>query len=480
MDNQDNILDTRPEDMPEITPEQPSSAPAETAEDTAPGTEFLSWDRPGDRTIPTGFDNAEPETVPEPDQPREPALTPAQQRRLARQKALRRQQLIRLAGILIAIVLAFISLCVSCSTRAAVQDLAAQLQAKKAAAAEAEEAARLEAEAEADAVYVPTEREADAAGTVSVTISFGGDCTLSNRDGQAYAGSFDEVYETEGAACFFENVRSIFEGDDLTVINLEGTFTASDTRADKLTTFAADPSHTDILSLGGIDAANVANDHTDDYGDEGYADTLAALDVAGIARFGHAYTTIVTVKDIQVGLSGVDATVDSTEAKAQAIANIKSLREDGAQLIVCCFHWGEEGSSEPGTVQVALAHAAIDAGADIIVGTGTGVMGGIEEYKGAMILYSLGTLVDGSTTGRSDMDTFIFSQTFVFGSDGAKTDTLRYEVIPCSLSSSDDYDYCPMPLGGEPGEEILSRVRKLCGQLSGGITIPDGGVYSGE
>ena len=67
-------------------------------------------------------------------------------------------------------------------------------------------------------------------------------------------------------------------------------------------------------------------------------------------------------------------------------------KEQGAQIIIVSFHWGQEKENVPNDVQVELAHTAIDNGADLVLGHHPHVLQGIEEYKGKNIVYSLGNL----------------------------------------------------------------------------------------
>ena len=88
-------------------------------------------------------------------------------------------------------------------------------------------------------------------------------------------------------------MKSVFSEDDLTVVNMEGTLTDSTTRQDKQFAFKADPEYAQILTEGAVEAANLANNHSHDYGDESYTDTIDALDAAGIVSFGYDRTAVI-------------------------------------------------------------------------------------------------------------------------------------------------------------------------------------------
>lgn len=407
-----------------------------------------------------------------------------QQKRAERQRYQRMQRNIRMGAIVLAIVLSLISLFQSCATKKAVEDLATQLRAKKIAQAQAELQA-LQPSAAPDA-------SGDAlTGGTSVTLSFVGSCAVGMDENTAYDGSFQAYYDNYGASYFFQNVKSIFEGDDLTTASLDGTLTLSDNRQDKEQALRADPSYANILALGGMDAASVAGDHIFDYGDEGYVDTLANLDNAGVRRFGFEnvltatvsgqttptadQTSMVETGGISVGLTGVwqDSEQDYED---MAMENVAALQEQGAQIIVVMLHWTSKDPSVPDDAQVFLAHRLVDAGADLILGIQPDVMQGIERYHGKYIVYSLGSFLCSAKTPK-EPDTFIFQQTFTV-SEGQCRENAAYEIIPCAVSTASDVNtYCPTPATGAEAQRILDRVYELSDRLDGGIRPqPDPGA----
>ena len=297
--------------------------------------------------------------------------------------------------------------------------------------------------------------------TVSFTISAVGDCTFGTDENFAYEGSMPAKYDEVGDFnYFFENVKSVFEEDDLTIVNFEGTLTDSTTREDKQFAFKADKSYAEILTDGFVEAANLANNHSKDYGEQSYNDTMDALDEAGITNFGYDRVAIKKVKGIKVGLVGTYVLADGLEK------NIQDLKDEGAQVIIASFHWGEEKAEYPNDVQVELAHAAIDAGADLVLGHHPHVLQGIEQYKGKNIVYSLGNFCFGGNMYPSDMDTMIFQQTFTLKGGKLQEDNVT-NIIPCSISSVEDYNnYQPTPAAGEKETEILNKITQRSQGLS--------------
>ena len=303
--------------------------------------------------------------------------------------------------------------------------------------------------------------------TVSFTISAVGDCTFGTDENFAYEGSMPAKYDEVGDFnYFFENVKSVFEEDDLTIVNFEGTLTDSTTREDKQFAFKADKSYAEILTDGFVEAANLANNHSKDYGEQSYNDTMDALDEAGITNFGYDRVAIKKVKGIKVGLVGTYVLADGLGVKDSMEKNIQDLKDEGAQVIIASFHWGEEKAEYPNDVQVELAHAAIDAGADLVLGHHPHVLQGIEQYKGKNIVYSLGNFCFGGNMYPSDMDTMIFQQTFTLKGGKLQEDNVT-NIIPCSISSVEDYNnYQPTPAAGEKETEILNKITQRSQGLS--------------
>ena len=309
-------------------------------------------------------------------------------------------------------------------------------------------------------------------GPVSLTVSVVGDCTLGTDENFDYDTSLNAYYENYGADYFMANVKSIFSKDDLTIANFEGTLTESTEREDKQFAFKAPASYANILTAGSIEAVNTANNHSHDYGEESFNDTLKALDTANILHFGYDETAVTEVKGVKVGLVGIYELNDHLGREEQLKQNIAKVKQDGAQLIVVIFHWGNEKEEVPDENQKTLGHLAIDEGADLVCGHHPHVLQGIEEYKGKNIVYSLGNFCFGGNAYPSDMDTIIFQQTFTIDQNGVKDDNVT-NIIPCSISSDSDYNnYQPTPAEGEEATRIMQKIQKRSSWIKDG-TVSD-------
>ena len=104
---------------------------------------------------------------------------------------------------------------------------------------------------------------------VSLTISAAGDCTLGTDENFYYATSLPAKYEAvQDPGYFFQKVLPVFSQDDLTIVNMEGILTAEELQREiKQFAFKGDPEYVQILTEGSVEAANLANNHSRDYGE---------------------------------------------------------------------------------------------------------------------------------------------------------------------------------------------------------------------
>lgn len=386
----------------------------------------------------------------------------------------RRQQLLRriyaaIGGVLLLVVIVLIVR--GCMSRQAKTADSSNVKNESAANADTtsdtQAAASSTADSEASA-NGESENSDSAAGTakaahdtpVTLTVSVVGDCTLGTDENFDYDTSLNAYFESYGKEYFFQNVKSIFEADDLTIANNEGTFTESYDREDKTFAFKAPASFAGIYSCSSVEAVNTANNHSHDYGEQSFQDTMDALDAEGIVHFGYDETAVMDVKGVKVGLIGIYELNDHLERKQQLEDNINKVKDEGAELVIVIFHWGNEKETVPDSNQTTLGRLAIDLGADLVCGHHPHVLQGVEEYKGKNIVYSLGNFCFGGNSSPSDMDTMIFQQTFTITNDGVQDDNVT-NIILCSISSASDYNnYQPTPAEGDEKTRIMEKIQE--------------------
>lgn len=302
---------------------------------------------------------------------------------------------------------------------------------------------------------------------VDITISAIGDCTLGTDTNFDYEDSFTNVLDNNNRnfSYFFDGVYEILANDDLTIANLETTFTDADKnyRVDKKFNFKGAADYTNILTEGSVEAVNLANNHTHDYGEKGYNDTITNLENAGIPYFGYENYKIMEIEGKKIGLAGLTGWNEET-AKQETDKAINYFHENQTDLIIMTYHWGIEREYNQNAGQVTIARYAIDQGADLVLGHHPHVLQGIEYYNGKYIVYSLGNFVFGGNRNPSDKDTMIFQETFHY-ENGILIST-SINIIPCSLSSRKDLnDYQPTLLEGEEQEQVLKKVLKASTNL---------------
>lgn len=299
-----------------------------------------------------------------------------------------------------------------------------------------------------------------------ILISAIGDCTLASelRDLSA-PGSFPHVMKEHGgdARYPFSGVVALLSRDDLTIANLETTLTTATVpgrRAGHL--FRGRPEDAGILREGSVELVNVANNHSGDFGPRGYRDTVEAVRAASVAVAGNALIDRQIIKGIEVvnlGFTGGDPVI--LPAVVRAIKQVKADRN----VVIVSFHWGHEYLYAVNDVQKQLGRAAIDAGADLVLGTHPHVIQGIETYRGRHIVYSLGNFVFGGNSNPPDKDAIIFQQRFT--DRGDRIAPAGFRIIPVRISSVVSHnDYRPVILAGEERARVLARVKRYSEELT--------------
>lgn len=311
---------------------------------------------------------------------------------------------------------------------------------------------------------------------VTLTITAAGDVTLGNHAGQGYEGTFREMYDKKDNAYFLQNVKDIFEADDMTIVNFEGVLTFCDDLVEKEFNMKGDPEYIGILTEASVEAVSFGNNHRLDYGQQGSDDTVAAFEEAGIVYAYDNITGIYETQGIRIGFVSVNEVYDGSAVEAYLEDGIRYLREEEqVNLVIACCHWGEERENYPEDYQKELGHKCIDWGADLVLGAHAHVLQGVEVYKERFIVYGLANFCFGGNRNPKDKDTMIFQQTFTFV-DGVKQEGQEAKVIPCSVSSvSYRNDFCPTPAEGEEYTRILGRINEYSSPF--GVAFDEEGNY---
>lgn len=310
-------------------------------------------------------------------------------------------------------------------------------------------------------VTEPTETEPQ---EQRLVFTFAGDCTLGCHTAHTHAGYGFLMTVEENYDYPFQNVKTWFENDDFTMVNLEGVLSDSGRPTGPRYSFRGPSSYVNFLTQNSVEAVTLANNHAKDYGDTGYENTKKVLDENGIHYVEQNSSTIITLENgMTVGLYG---SVYNTIDEEAMVAGIKDLKDQGVDLIIYVPHWGTEHSFDPTKQQIEQGHAAIDAGADIVYGCHPHVLQPIEEYNDGVIYYSLGNFCFGGNIYPDDYDSAIIQQEIILAGDGTVTLGERI-IIPVSISSiKERNNYQPTPY--EEGSKEYDRVMsKLDGTYAG-------------
>lgn len=209
-------------------------------------------------------------------------------------------------------------------------------------------------------------------------ILFTGDCFVQSKDNRTP---------------FLKGITGLMLESSNVCVNLETTVGVGGTKVPKAVNFQISPDNLNYLKDNGSIIASVANNHSMDYGEEGFLKTLENLNNNGLSIIGATDNNVKLFK-----LGGVSYCVSSYYGGGGVISackennildNILKYRST-SDIIIVCLHWGEEYSAYPKPKQQLLARKLIDNGVDVIIGHHPHVPQGMEEYNGKPIFYSLG------------------------------------------------------------------------------------------
>lgn len=300
--------------------------------------------------------------------------------------------------------------------------------------------------------------EAETPGDVQIVMTFGGDCVLGSEEkNRALPGSFHTAVETNGYSWPFSGLSDVFSGDDLSMVNLENVLKDDgDGRMDRRHNFRGPSGFAEILKAGGIELVNLANNHFPDYGQDGKKSTRSALRDAGIAFAGYGSLFVYEKSGIRVGFAGIRETI-WRQGPERVTDEIAQLKKAGCDFIVYTCHFGNEYEPRHNALQEEIARAAVDAGADLVIGHHPHIVQGIEEYQGSLIFYSLGNLVFGGNLDLRVFDGLLVQVTLDFA-QGVLALT-RVRLLPVLTSGSRPAnDFRPVPAEGADKARIMEAI----------------------
>ena len=298
-----------------------------------------------------------------------------------------------------------------------------------------------------------TPTAAPLAAPVDITIGVTGDIVFGPTEDVAQLSYFQQTYNLYGAEYFLQNVAEILSQDDLTITDLNTALTDQKPTNASASSYNAAAEYVKIFANASVEAVNVANPHTGDCGESGYEDTVNTLNSNGMKAFGEGLYATWQKDGMQIGLAGIYDPDEDLIKEA-----VDGLKEEGTNLIVLAFYWAEDSGDTPSADQIRMAHAAVDAGANIIIGYGTEHMQGIEYYKNSPVVYSLGNFCYGGESYPTEYDTVIL-QIKATVNEERNYSNAELTAIPCSISSDETYNtYQPTPITGDRADLTLGTL----------------------
>lgn len=302
----------------------------------------------------------------------------------------------------------------------------------------------------------PTPKPTPAPETIVITAT--GDTTLGTYKTKHGISNFRRVFNKQGADYFFDNFRDYFSEDDLTIVNLEGPLTKySEKRAGRTFNFRGYPEYVDILQSGSVEICNMANNHALDYREKGFEDTYQNLTNAGIGASGYGPEYYTEINGYTVGSVGY------TEWNFEAKDILDKVAEASKKcdLLIVSMHWNKEHAYKLSNYCLKMGQALIDAGADLVIGNHSHVIGEITQYKGKYIINSLGNFCFGGNDDPYVRECVVFRQKFIMHWDGTVEDG-GIDLVPALVSSTEEKnDFQPRIATPEEGKEILDDIAEL-------------------
>lgn len=247
---------------------------------------------------------------------------------------------------------------------------------------------------------------------------------------------------------------------NLTLVNLENPIFPGCPPRDDGMVFCADSRHLEGLQSAGVDVASLANNHIGNWGRKGVEDTLATLQSIGMSPVGTGSAVIREINGLRFAflayndVGGPQPLISSADPATiqKNIIEAKTM----ADIVIPYFHWGEEYRYQPTSQQVDLAHLAVDAGADLVLGSHPHWFQGVELYHGKYIAYSHGNFIFDQMWSQETREGIVGRYVFF------DTVLVDIEFLPTLIT---DYGQANF-LEGEAKNAILTKLllesQKLC------------------
>lgn len=301
--------------------------------------------------------------------------------------------------------------------------------------------------------------------TKTVKLTFAGDCTLGNHEGwmNHSTGTFKVMQqEQDSYAYFFEKSQPIFANDDFTLVNLEVVLadTPKGKKEGRKWNFRGTTDYVRILTEGSVEGVTLGNNHAQDFGAIGLKSTKETLNKAGVRYCVDKEVCFYEKDGVKIAFMGFWES--SFHGKLpwirQEIPRLKA--EEGCDAVVIIYHGGNEYKKKHSMDQEKDLHAAIDAGADLVVGHHPHVIQGMEVYKNRTIFYSMGDFCYGGNRKPRAIEypTFVAGVEMRFDETGYRSQQVTIHPFRISATSPRN-NYQPYPVTGEEANEVMRLIQ---------------------
>lgn len=289
----------------------------------------------------------------------------------------------------------------------------------------------------------------------TITLSFAGDTMLAAYPNYTAAANFNGYLAAQTPDYFLGGVQGVFANDDFTVLNMENVLSDRNlkpvTKAEESAYwYKGAASNANILTAGSVEVVSLSNNHTEDYGEEGLADTKAAVEAAGV-QWGNRDKTVYLEKD-GYKIAVICGGMWNDSYHVDILKNRLAEAEPYSDFQAVFFHGGEMRVHKAEKWKVSAAHALVDAGADLVVGSHPHCLQPREVYNGVDIVYSLGNFCYGGSS-QPENATVIYQLklTVENGQLTAKTG----ELIPCYVFTGQRNNFRPEIMADSPAKQAI-------------------------
>lgn len=266
----------------------------------------------------------------------------------------------------------------------------------------------------------------------AVTLSFVGDCILGVDPVEYSEGSFIWYSENYPLSYFFEKVYGVLSKDDFTIANMECVLSDNlslkpiDKGEGPAFWFRAKAKNAGILTEGSVEVASVVNNHVDDFGDEGYTDTVKSLENAGLLVGEDCVPVYFEKNGIKIGLVCCNLW---GQWQLGFVEDALEEMADKCDYKIVFFHGGTEGRHMPDNYKIDACRELAESGlCDLIVGAHPHVLQPLEVVDGVPIMYSIGNFCFAGNN-YPENKTVIFQATIT--KDSAGSLTTETNIVPC-------------------------------------------------